>query len=767
MNERSIKFRRLTAPFRGLGKGIGLKIGVFICGVFMSMASLGGVMTPFATAIAAAAPRGCGAAAALGVICGSFMPVGIPDRLRTVATVIAVAGIKWACSELKKIYIHPAFIPCAAMAATVLTGSVISGSIGAKLSYDIALYAADGILAAAASYFMARSFESLRAGRLYALERQEYVALAISACMAAAGICRISIYGFSIGRVLIFLAMLIASKEKKETGGAVAGVACGAVIAASGGSMASAGICAITGLASGVFSHLGTMATSISASAVMCLAAFASGSVNIFLMTEMLIAAAAIRLIPESTLKNMFERIGLRRSKAVDPLATTLVAQKLEGAAKALRSVSDTVDLVSRKLGKRPEPGMEQIYRQSTENICTKCPISKYCWECARDETQRAIESLTVVLKEEGSLSTKNLPAQFRKKCARSAEMMDEINRNYSELTARESARRRINHVRSVIGDQLGGVSMMLTDLAEQTQCEDTVDDEAAAIVSETLYRSGYIPESVRCITNRTGRLSVTARVGGRRGRAIARNELIYELEDALDMSLSTPVIEGGADFILTTSQMPNLDIEFGAAQHCCSGEKLCGDAYEAFLDDDGNAVMIISDGMGSGGRAAVDSAMTCGLTGRLLRAGFGFEGAMKVVNSALLVKSEDESLATLDITKVNLFTGEAELCKAGAVKTYILSQGEIRRIDKPSLPLGILREVEFSGCEESLSDGDIVVMMSDGVPDEEEWIEKELVSCEITDMRSFAKDLLTRAEAERKEGDDDITVLTARINAA
>ncbi len=767
MNDRSIRFNKVTAPLRGISKSLRMKIAVFICGIFMGCSSVGGVMAPFATAYVAAAPHGYSVLAGIGTIIGCFLPFGAADKLRSVATVIAVAGIRWACGELKKVSAHPAFIPCAAMAATVLTGSVISGSIGAKLSYDIALYAADGVLAAAGAYFIARAFDSIRAGRLYALERQECAALIISLCMAAAGLCRISIYGFSIGRVAVLFAVLNAARSKKETGGAIAGIAGGAVLAASGSDMAVAGMCAIAGLASGVFSYVGSLAAAVAAFAVMTLASFMSGNINVFLLAETLIAAVAFKMIPETTMNAFFERIGIARTRSVEPLATTLVAQKLEGAAKALLSVSDTVDMVSRKLGKRPAPGIEQIYRQSTENVCGRCPISKHCWECAREETQNALELLTPILKEDGSLSTKTLPMEFRQRCARSDEMMDEINKNYAELTARESARQRVAHVRSVIGDQLGGVSLMLTDLAEKTQHEDILDDEAAAAVSEALHRSGYIPESVRCIVNSAGRLSITAKVGGRRNKAIARNELIYELEDALDMGLSTPVIDGGSEFTLTTSQLPNLQVEFGAAQHCCGNEKLCGDAYEAFLDDEGNAVMIISDGMGSGGRAAVDSAMTCGLTGRLLRAGFGFEGAMKVINSALLVKSEDESLATLDITKVNLFTGEAQLCKAGAVKTYIISGGEIRRVDKTSLPLGILREVEFAEADEQLCDGDVVIMVSDGVPDEEDWFEKELAACEITDMRTLARSLLAKSRTARKEGDDDITVLTARINAA
>ena len=61
---------------------------------------------------------------------------------------------------------------------------------------------------------------------------------------------------------------------------------------------------------------------------------------------------------------------------------------------------------------------------------------------------------------------------------------------------------------------------------------------------------------------------------------------------------------------------------------------------------------MILSDGMGTGPRAALDSAMASGLMARLVKAGFGFQSALRLVNSSLLLKSRDESLATLDIVK-------------------------------------------------------------------------------------------------------------------
>lgn len=63
--------------------------------------------------------------------------------------------------------------------------------------------------------------------------------------------------------------------------------------------------------------------------------------------------------------------------------------------------------------------------------------------------------------------------------------------------------------------------------------------------------------------------------------------------------------------------------------------EKLCGDTFESFYDGRGNYVVILSDGMGTGPRAALDSAMASGLMARLVKAGFGFQSALRLVNSS------------------------------------------------------------------------------------------------------------------------------------
>ena len=178
---------------------------------------------------------------------------------------------------------------------------------------------------------------------------------------------------------------------------------------------------------------------------------------------------------------------------------------------------------------------------------------------------------------------------------------------------------------------------------------------------------------------------------------------------------------------------------------------------------------MILSDGMGTGGRAAVDSAMASGLLAQLIKAGFGYDCSLKIVNSAMIFKSVDESLATIDAANIDLFSGRMDMYKAGAAPTVIRQRGYTGRAESTSLPAGILREVKFDCAGVNLSKGDIVVMLSDGAAvDGIEWISHEIGLWQDGSAQKLAEKLADMALRRCEKGhEDDITVMVAIIENA
>ncbi|MCL2069153.1 MAG: SpoIIE family protein phosphatase, partial [Oscillospiraceae bacterium] len=177
---------------------------------------------------------------------------------------------------------------------------------------------------------------------------------------------------------------------------------------------------------------------------------------------------------------------------------------------------------------------------------------------------------------------------------------------------------------------------------------------------------------------------------------------------------------------------------------------------------------LILSDGMGSGGKAAVDSTMATGLIAKLLSVGISHEAALKMVNSALLIKSGEESLATIDVCTIDLFTGKAGFYKAGAAPTYILRAGKAGLVESSSLPAGILHGVAFEKSSLTLGAGDLIMMVSDGVTATgSDWILSEMKSIGAQDVQNLCESIANTAAIRRQDKhSDDITVLAARLDS-
>ena len=77
--------------------------------------------------------------------------------------------------------------------------------------------------------------------------------------------------------------------------------------------------------------------------------------------------------------------------------------------------------------------------------------------------------------------------------------------------------------------------------------------------------------------------------------------------------------------------------IDFGAEQYCAKGEELCSNAYNSFYDDNGNFIMILSDGMGDDDRAAVESKMAVDLMEQYANQEPDYNHPLEILNSSLL----------------------------------------------------------------------------------------------------------------------------------
>ena len=232
-----------------------------------------------------------------------------------------------------------------------------------------------------------------------------------------------------------------------------------------------------------------------------------------------------------------------------------------------------------------------------------------------------------------------------------------------------------------------------------------------------------------------------------------------------LGRELEKPEISfSGGRCRLVAGERQALHADIGAFQFCREQNRVCGDCYESFSDGKGALYIVLSDGMGSGSRARVDSALACSVLSRLIKSGIPLTAALETVNTSLMVKSADESFATLDICKIDLNSGECAVYKAGAATTYIKSADRLIRASLSSPPAGAGGHLTVPAQQFKVSAGDVIVMMTDGCAPDEVWLSREL------SKRSSAKELserIARAARSAENGRrDDISVIAVSVSA-
>ena len=204
----------------------------------------------------------------------------------------------------------------------------------------------------------------------------------------------------------------------------------------------------------------------------------------------------------------------------------------------------------------------------------------------------------------------------------------------------------------------------------------------------------------------------------------------------------------------------------------------VCGDSAVMLETENDYFYALISDGMGTGGGAAFSSGVCSVFLEKMLIAGNKTTTALRMLNGVLRSRGgarELECSATVDLLEVDLLTGAAALIKSGAAPTYVRRSGGIFKLHSKTLPIGILSALDAQLTRLEVSEGDVIVMVSDGVTDAAKERERESEAGECDgwlpdllsrewedDLGRMAKKIIGRAQSLGAR--DDLSVIIVRI---
>lgn len=751
-------------------KNIFSYIAYFTGGFLMAECSAFGTYSPFGISMTAALRFPGALLSFFGSVLGYIIFPHSGGSFRYIAAMIAVLTIRWTLNDLKKLNSHSFYSVAVCFFPIIATGLAMM-SVSGFSGKSALMYFIEAVLGGAFAFFISRTFIIINGTKsLGMLLPQEAACLVITGCVGILSLVGISLGPVSVGRIIAVLAVFFSARYGGLVGGTTAGIAAGMIMGLYSAEYAFlAAAYSFGGLMAGLFAPVGRIAETLIFLLSAVIASIQLGSTEniIQLIYEVMIAGIIFNILPKDTFHFISAVFASQSSDTHCEGLRKSIIMRLNFASKALSNVSNDVEEVSKKLSKIITPSMDSVYQNSVDTACCRCGMKVFCWEHKDGMSMEYFDHITEKLRQNGKIQPQDFIDDFKRKCCRTSDMASAVNKCYKSFLAGEAAERRVDEVRAVVAGQFCGLGDILGEMAEEYENYEFFENELAEQITMRLKDYGLHPTDTSCRIDYLGRMTVEAETADNDIRAVKKTRLVKDISKICGRKFDEPIVSSvfGVSRI-AMCECPCFEVEIASSQHVCGDGQLCGDHFRYFQDGSGRMIAIISDGMGTGGRAAVDGGMASSIMEKLIKAGLGFDCSLKVVNAALMVKSGDESLATLDVISIDLYNGLTDFMKAGAAISFLKKGGDMYRVETPSLPVGILPQVEFTYTEDCLGEDDIIVMLSDGaIATGEDWIERIISTWGDRSMQELADTINDEATARRSDGhDDDITVIAMQI---
>ena len=729
-------------------------------GFFGSQVSFLGVPAPAGFAFALSLADQYALSALAGVFFGALLFYPVDKQLFFVISILGAVIVKLivAGKQIK----NSSLLRSVAAFVLLFLPLLIKNRFLSLGTADLLFSVAESLIACALCYFFYYAFLGL-----YKIKNERevsfvsYISLALSGLVFLCGLCGFEIAPFNLGRIAAIFFVILLSSSPAKTAAPFSICAAAALVICRANFLGSAFALAAGGLTASCFSRFGKGIRIFFFALIYApFLLLGASSQWIYGLFDCGIGLVLSALFPKKWLY-LFQK---QQSRILsEPTESRRMASKLKFTAATLSEMQSAVEAISKKLCRSELSGFDALYDYCAKRVCKKCGLKLFCWETNYNQTMDAFRRVTPALKEKGTVDEKSLPPYFLNQCAKSSEIIQAANSGYREMISKEAARRKVLEAKQIAAEQFEGISQMLNEFGEELSEISKLDSEGAKQVGCMLEKLDEEVREIYCIRDRYDRYRIE--IYASKPLRSDSHILVEELEELFGRSFDLPSVVSAKDLVkITFFEKARFSLSIGKYQQNASGNRLSGDSFETFTDSKGFCHLILSDGMGTGGRAAVDSIMTCGFVLKLLKSGFGFEAALKLINSALLVKAGGESTATLDIGCVDLYTGAMEFLKAGAPLSIIKRDHKTVSVSGSSLPIGILQGIAYDRHRFYLRKGDMVIMVTDGAVGEDAAALESFIRNLNTDSPKDMANQIGEYAAKKKESRDDITVLAAKL---
>ena len=634
--------------------------------------------------------------------------------------------------------------------------------------------------------------QDIREKKAFSIEEVMGTSLLISIAICAFG--ELSVLGFSIRNILSILIVLILGWKNGILVGTTAGVTIGVtlgIIVQTEPIMIAA--YAISGMIAGILNKFGKIGVILGfVLGNIVLAYVANGyTVELIHFKEILIASIGLLALPKNVEINIEEFVG--KSKFL-PVFSNRGLNKSKEVAENLNNVSETIHIMAKSY-KQEELSQEEEKVQREENkqiFITKLldELDAYKENLLYDDLAntegKIVQDIFDFLIDKQSIERKDLLKIFAENNSYIVGVNDNKISKYLEdninqvLRAVNSAyqrsksdfvwKKKLEQSKKNMKNQLDNVSKAIQDIANNIEKSSKLEEEQEKQREEiiTLLKQKQI-EVEDVILKKENRYFIEIYLN--------KNQEEFEnvdISEILSKVCKERIVENKEASLgnrINYISDDNYVMGFATANATKNKSEVSGDSILNIRLKDGNYLIAISDGMGSGSKAMQSSRQALKMLENLLLSGFDKNTSIELIKSALISQNE-ELFATLDIAIVDLYKGKVEFMKSGACPTYLKLNKKVKVVKANSLPTGIIDESKLDIFDVDIQENEIMLMCTDGILDsnveyknKELWIKYLLEDIETNNTKKIS-DLILNEAIDNNYGipKDDMTIVTCKF---
>lgn len=404
------------------------------------------------------------------------------------------------------------------------------------------------------------------------------------------------------------------------------------------------------------------------------------------------------------------------------------------------------------------------IQKQILSSICGECENKAKC----KKQEKNVCDGLTKIIDigfAKGKLSLIDLPKELGDVCMRPNNILYGLNKLLADFRAYALENANLKSGRDIIASQAMGVCEVLRSLAIETGAQLKYQSRLERTLAENLFKNGFSVSEL-LIYGEEERLSVSLIVTMEEF-SLDNLQSIISKTVGYDMAFEQKNDIADGKCYLTFRRATEYDAVYGLSRAIKDGSEKSGDTYSVMRISGDRLMFALSDGMGSGSVAENVSSTSLSLIESFYKAGLSSPLILGTVNKLLSINTED-SFTALDLSVIDLKNLNADFIKYGSPYGFIVGDEGVRIVEGNSLPLGIIEELKPSVCSATLNDGDLILLLTDGISDafgSPSGIIDFLRTQTAKNPQSLTDEILSQAiSLNGGKKNDDMTALAVRV---